>query len=285
MFERFAQLQQQMREKHAFKCPQCPAICVDKEGLKAHQQLCHDLSCDKCLRTFGAPLALVKNYKDYHGVKCSDCDGAFDDEAALTAHKKFCHSLPRSKCSSTFGTALAFSTHYQKEHAKKCTICGGAFDDEKALQEHITASHVPVQAVTSQHKSANATIVAPSHSHPASDTQVKVVNGPAQEQRQLQNSIPGGAIISNNVPMPPKTPAENHQAVQNLTKSTYYCKPCREVFVDEAQLQLHLEVSPFHEPPTVDCSECCVSFTNQIELLRHFESKPHQLVRWKLFVV
>ena len=67
--------------------------------------------------------------------------------------------------------------------------------------------------------------------------------------------------------------------------TAYTCDECPGVFDTEADLEFHMEHSPFHGTPGLICTECHIGpFQDQIELLRHIQSKPHK-TQWVLSMV
>jgi hypothetical protein len=75
------------------------------------------------------------------------------------------------------------------------------------------------------------------------------------------------------------------RAVKPKPKPIFQCDKCPNATLDtRAEYDEHMKYSPFHDTPVLKCFECNVSCKDQIALLVHIESKPHN-VRWVLSMI
>lgn len=225
-------------------------------------------------------------FLDAHFLRCEKCPTAlFATKAAHDEHVRDSlnhqsHLVQEaviyscSTCTYTCEAGSTLANHIIQDHFFRCQQCLGLrFCNEQELSEHTAKNHVPVIAVSTAVQTdavedfmlATSLGVEPYNSE-STDGSFKSAHSSQQTEHAQTHSLP------------------LYETKASQT-TIYHCDECVGVFDTEEDLAFHMENSPFHGPPLLFCTECHVgTFQNQIELLKHIESKPHK-TQWVLSMV
>lgn len=178
-------------------------------------------------------------------LKCDHCFGvALEDSAALMAHWKAISNLLCLKCGERF---LA-----PNNHCFKCEIkSDDANTNSLGLGVPVTQNDAPT-------------------------TPTNAI--PSMTAVDFDSTIPNNRSSHSSISptkLEPRLPT--HCLTSTSTQTAIYkCDECVAIFDTEAELQSHLENSPFHVPQPIECYECDVKFQNSLGFHIHHNSKPHK---------
>lgn len=277
---------------HFLRCKMCPGLrFTSLHEFSEHTAQAHpvveakssndDNNCPDCSKPFETPAMLVVHFTAAHFLECAVCPSAlFPSEQALDEHVKSLHlsetesSNPIVKyscptCSTSYDSAIDLAHHVLRAHFLRCTQCSGLrFSTLQELSEHTVQTHMPVLI------SSTGTQTEPENFLAEKLGLDKYCTDTSDESFQSTTS---------------QQPPLNHNLQQYESKmvqtAEYRCDNCVAVFEDEEELEVHMEHSPFHGEPALFCTECYIGpYQDQIELLKHIESKTHK-TKWVLSMI
>jgi hypothetical protein len=277
------------------KCRSCGGKFDTPAGLDEHNSLAHKISCE-CGETLESSGALLQHFRSAH-IKFDCCTETFENCADLKLHYESVHTstsgkskkslpatsrleetvttsekdssiptegdapqtailnrIPCPKCSEQLDNMDAFLEHYRFIHMFTCCDCEAVFDNTTSLEHHEASVHAnPV----------------PDSNADASLTFFDCTSSCSNPRATNEDSHP---------PKPDLKEA-------GIQTTVHPCIECGTTLDSSEDLDIHMKHSPFHGPKVLSCTECRDgSFTNQIDLLRHIESKPHK-TRWVLAMI
>jgi transcription elongation factor Elf1 len=303
-----ANLRNHIAATHIYRCDKCAMTYNDAKALQLHKKSEHEpMKCTKCFALLKNKAEMDKHIKSSHTFRCPHCGHIFEEYANLQSHISANHTLHCQTCGGTFGTVEALKTHqeqghsmrctssrdcmekfatlsdaiqhYIKEHTYRCEHCPGAvFTTIASQKNHISMKHADSHVSEGGYSSRPSTLASPTPAtkqQPARkprSTESKDSYSPVKDQASLANA---------SLKCQPST-----SVTQNPNSSPMYkCEECDDAnFTSQAEFDQHMLYSPFHGKPELKCYECGLSYTNQIALLEHIESKPHN-VRWVLSMI
>lgn len=182
---------------------------------------------------------------------------------------------------------IDLTSHIMRTHFLRCKQCPGLrFATMKELSEHTAAKHMPVAVISTatQTEPTKDSVIAKNlgvnqYSSESSDESFQSADSQPESEIQQVYTLP---IYETRAAQTCTLTTYETEATQT---TAYQCHECIGVFDMEADLEFHMEHSPFHGPRDLMCTECHIGpFQNQIELLKHIESKPHK-TQWVLSMV
>ncbi|KUJ16627.1 uncharacterized protein LY89DRAFT_782855 [Mollisia scopiformis] len=283
------------------KCSACAALFREENELadhvKSHEastkvsadSLGSDVQCPECRQSFNTSGLLKAHYLDTHFFKCSICPSAiFTDEKSCDEHIKAYHELkkddlslvnaavkyPCSNCGTTYDFPIELATHVLQTHFLRCKHCSGLrFSTLQELSEHTAQSHMPVSVFSSSTQTEAMTDISVTEKLGFSSCSTDNSDGSSQDAHSSHEAEQSQVY---------KLPSYETKAMQT---TEFKCDECVTVFENEEELDVHMDHSPFHGAPALFCTECHIGpFRDQIELLKHIESKPHK-TQWVLSMI
>lgn len=271
---------------HTMNCENCPDTHFASLEAKTHheavthrQSLSQPISsasnsglplkvpCPSCKASFESAVRLKEYQTSALNLSCSQCVGSsFDTLGTLKRHYDTTYHCPL--CDTTFETrhTEGIRLHAADCHMSKCTVCSGFFTDQETLRKHIAQRHDSTSSTTTTK------IETPEMGHKKDSylVDVSILDSDASEEFV-------------DAPLSPYQiyclPTETGTQTQ-----LFDCKQCSAVFEKQSELDVHNRHSPFHGERVTRCIECNLLFPDQIQLLRHIESKPHG-TRWVLSMI
>jgi uncharacterized C2H2 Zn-finger protein len=228
----------------------------------------HTFRCKECSATFDSSKDLDVHNISSHTFKCNRCKGiSFESSVALKKHEETAHTLLCPNCPQRFQVPSELSDHIIETHLLQCKKCPDVyFTSAEAKKEHkCTIDRAPQSQISN----------AATQTDPP-ETENSGLNGYASSEASYVTSK---EIIAQVYEFP-RTEFKEVATQTNI----YECEECDAFFEKEEEIELHKNHSPFHGPRALGCTECLLLFPNQIELLRHIESKPHR-TRWVLSMI
>ncbi|KAL2066027.1 hypothetical protein VTL71DRAFT_2098 [Oculimacula yallundae] len=259
--------------KKIHACEPCGEIFTNAETLRRHISNFHpetlERSCSICpdmiFRTFDR---LREHHVEKHGYLCPFCLEAFKEEKLLSTHIDDHHmySCHDDDCAGlSFWSLEAVEKHIERDHYKSLTD-----DDDKYLG--IVDSVLRCATCTTHHQQ-HCEVEQLKDVEPKEDK----ANGKGDDVFPFSDSkLPQASSSPSSQECTACTTYHKHHGI------IYICKDCPGAeYTTQADLDRHIDQSPFHGKPKFDCTECFIQFKDQIQLLTHIESKPHK-TKWVL---
>jgi hypothetical protein len=287
-------------EVHNHNCEDCQDNFTSIAELETHRIAKHPvqqtnpltlprlsgLQCPKCLEELDSAQDLLDHDKKVHRHICEMCDATFESHPALKKHTSSAHVPTCPSCSMQFPDARALISHYRDTHLPKCKLCAGTFRNPYSLFRHMTDFHATREDILSESDTSYETSpenISPEKksapSTPLKNQDFFTPPSTAPTSRKDTSSLHQHDIpitLHQNLPI---------RAAKPKPKPIFQCDKCIDaVFDTRAEYDDHMKYSPFHDTPVLKCFECNVTCKDQIALLVHIESKPHN-VRWVLSMI
>ncbi|KAM3073652.1 hypothetical protein ACMFMG_004463 [Clarireedia jacksonii] len=273
---------------HRHICQKCNGMFDNHLALKTHVSA-HVLACPTCNMQCADAKSLIHHHITSHMAKCKLCEAAFENNHSLHIHMGTLHATREifscGHCDKKFPSAAILKQHFSSEHTFKCEACPGAiFITSAARDSHIASTH------HSASESGSDTSFETSHDHFSSEKNPAPKSFPSTKSFfQPPTTIPMPAIYGQPAYIPLQrstiTTTTTKPSTKPKSNPTFQCDECpNTLFTTRAAYDQHMQFSPFHGAPALKCFECNISCTNQIALLTHIESKPHN-VRWVLSMI
>ncbi|CZR69480.1 uncharacterized protein PAC_19380 [Phialocephala subalpina] len=295
-FESPVLLLEHSKSAHRIQCEKCNGTFSDEETLSSRELAHHTtiLKCPMCNIEAENNNGLTDHVAQAHPkaalldshlviIKCEECAALFRTSEDLAEHIKL-HRLATSgqdvpskykciNCEKDFGSQMDLATHILHAHFLRCKQCTGLrFASLQELSEHTAKMHMPVPVLSSS-------------------TQTDPVPDPVRTAELGLESYNTSTDTSSedsfhDAPLPQTYALPQTEINELATQTTEHrCDACVAMFDNEEELDQHLENSPFHGPPALHCDECQIGpFRDQLELLKHIESKPHE-TKWVLSII
>jgi DNA-directed RNA polymerase subunit RPC12/RpoP len=275
-------------KSHWYHCEKCSAAFETKLALSEHNTSGHSLKCSKCVQVFESIASLV-DHASIHAqgglIKSELCPAFFKTSNAHTDHTKEHESTstPTKKnglkyscpnCEKEYTSVIDLTGHIMHAHFLQCKQCPGLrFASLQELSEHTAAKHMPVPVVSTA-----------TQTEPTKDIVLAKSLGIDTYNSYSSDESFQSAHSSQQTPIAQVYTLPVYETKEVQT-TKYRCGNCVGAFDTEEDLALHIDNSPFHGTPDLSCTECHIDpFQNQIELLKHIESKLHK-TQWILCVV
>lgn len=273
------------------KCEFCPALFKSEEDLAEHAPQHQSTSsedrqlkylCPNCAEEYESLVNLTVHIINAHFLRCKKCpDFRFISLQELAEHTASTHppvevlskavvQYPCSTCSTSYESSVDLANHVLQAHFLRCKQCSGLrFSTLQELSEYTAQMHmpVPISSTGTQTESDN------------------VLNKKLGLEEYHTDTSSDQSFQSAKSSEPLVTQILQHYESKVVQTTEYRCDECETVFEDEEELEVHMEHSPFHGEPGLFCTECFIGpYQNQIELLKHIESKPHK-TKWVLSMI
>jgi hypothetical protein len=269
------------KKMHRHICEKCDAIFENYLALKRHITSAHVITCPACSMECPDATTLITYHIAMHMLKCELCAADSADHHSLQTHMATFHgtqeNLPCDSCAMTFPSTAALDKHCLRSgHWLWCEVCPDKlFCTFAERDSHVISAHPCISESDTSYETS------PDHFSP--------------EKKSAPNTPPSAKGFFTPPSTAPTTRKATSAATASLhqdmptratkSKTIFQCDTCTDATFDtRADYDQHMEFSPFHGEPVLKCFECNLVCKNQIALLTHIESKPHN-VRWVLSMI